>query len=163
MIVSFLIQIFLLIVPIQDIETIRRGYIEAAQDDSKIAAFNELLANVSMEDSLVIVAYKGAALALTAKIEVGIKNKTAAFKKGVEYLEYAIKSDPENIELRFVRLSVQENSPRIVNYKDSIEEDKAFIFEHFQHILSTSLKEYIGDFILQSKAFSSEEKESLKL
>lgn len=149
--------------PLQDMETIRQAYIEAARDESKIEAFNALLKGVTMEDSLILVGYKGASLALSAKIESGIKNKTDAFKKGVEFLEYSIQSDPANIELHFIRLSVQENSPGIVNYKGNMEEDKLYILENFDAISNAGLKQYIGDFIKQSQAFSDEEKESINL
>src|SRR5690606_27585623 len=130
-------------VPLQDLETIRLAYIEAGRDDSKIEAFDALIENITMEDSAVLVGYRGASLALMAKVEKGIKDKTDSFKKGAEFLEYAVKSAPNNIEVRFIRFSVQENSPGRVNYKGSMEEDKSFILENFENISSPSLKEYI--------------------
>ncbi|WP_211318437.1 hypothetical protein [Algoriphagus chordae] len=141
---------------------VRVAYYEAGQDDAKIEAFYALVENVTKEDSPVMVGYKGAALALNSKIETGIKNKVDSFKKGVEFIEHAVKTDPEAIEIRFIRLSVQENSPGVMKYKNEIEEDKTFLLENFEHIASESLKQYIGDYIMQSNAFTEAEKESLK-
>lgn len=141
-----------------DINTVREAYKEAAQDDTKIEAFNKLLTNISKSDNLTLVAYKGAAITLMAKNEKKIKDKKSLVIEGVSYVEYAIKKAPNNIEIRFIRLGIQENTPKILKYKSNIEEDKKFIIKQFKNISSSNLRNHIKDYILQSKAFSDEEK-----
>ncbi|WP_179008958.1 hypothetical protein [Winogradskyella forsetii] len=141
-----------------DINTVRKAYKEAAQDDTKIEAFNKLLSDVTKNDDMTLVAYKGAAITMLAKNESKIKDKKARVVEGVSYVEYAIEKAPNNIEIRFIRLGIQENMPKILKYKEHIEEDKQFILKQFKNIKSSNLRHHIKDYILQSKAFSDEEK-----
>ncbi|WP_405573545.1 hypothetical protein [Winogradskyella sp. Asnod2-B02-A] len=141
-----------------DVNTVRNAYKEAAQDSAKIEAFNKLLNNISKDDDVTLVAYKGAAIALLARNEKRIKDKKDLFIEGVSYIEYAIDKAPSNIEARFIRLGIQENTPKILKYKGDIEEDKQFILKQFKNISSTNLRNHIKDYILQSKSFSDEEK-----
>lgn len=141
-----------------DIITVRSAYKEAAQDATKIEAFSKLLSNISKNDDITLVAYKGASITLLAKNEKKIKDKKSQFIEGVSYVEYAIEKAPNNIEIRFIRLGIQENTPKILKYKNNIEEDKQFILNQFKTISSSNLRNHIKDYILQSKAFSDEEK-----
>ena len=160
----FLLHIVLFwYVPAQDLETLRLAYKEAAHDDAKIESFYTLVNHITKEDNTLLVGYKGAAIALAAKKEKTIKTKKEMFVEGTSYLEYAIDKTPENIELRFIRIGIQENTPKLLKYKDNIEEDKTFILNHFNAISSKNLKDHIGDYIKQSKVFSETEKQSLNL
>lgn len=157
-----LLNVFILAISITvlsiDVNTVRNAYKEAAQDSAKIEAFNKLLNNISKDDDVTLVAYKGAAIALLARNEKRIKDKKDLFIEGVSYIEYAIDKAPSNIEARFIRLGIQENTPKILKYKGDIEEDKQFILKQFKNISSTNLRNHIKDYILQSKSFSDEEK-----
>lgn len=141
-----------------DVNTIRIAYKEAAQDKSKVIALNQMLTDVKKTDDVVLVAYKGAAIALLAKQKKTVKEKRNMFIEGVSLLEFAIKKEPNAIEPRFIRLSIQENSPKLLKYKSNIDEDKFFLLKQFKTIKSPSLRNHIKDYILQSKAFSDEEK-----
>lgn len=146
-----------------DLGIIRSAYKEAAHNKAKITSFSNLLTTISKDNpNLVLVAYKGASLTLQAKYAKTIKEKKEGFIEGVSYLEYAIETDPNNIELRFIRMGIQENSPKILKYKDAINQDKLFILDQFIYIKSVNLKKHIKDYILQSKAFSEEEKQTIK-
>lgn len=142
----------------QDMPTVRESYKLAAQDKSNLESFYQLVETVDKNNDVAIVAYKGAALALKAKYAETIKGKKEGFILGVDYIESAIKKEPNAIEPRFVRLGIQENAPKILKYRDNIDEDKAFLIKQFEHIPSKNLKEHIKDYILQSKLFSDAEK-----
>ena len=118
----FLHIILIWIVPTQDLETLRLAYKNAGQDDSKIEAFENLVKDITTEDNPVLVGYKGASLTLKAKLEKTIKDKKDLFVQGKGIIEYAIQKDPESVELRFIRLGIQENTPKLLKYKDNIEE-----------------------------------------
>ncbi|MEP0263976.1 hypothetical protein [Dokdonia sp.] len=141
-----------------DIDTIRDSYKEAVEDKTKIKAFNNLVASVTKEDSANLIAYKGLSITLLAKLEPDIRSKKELFVDGVSYIEYAIKKSPNNIEARFLRLTIQENTPKILKYKKNIEEDKLFVLKQYKNIRSTALKNYIKEYILQSKGFTDNEK-----
>ncbi|PIB37860.1 hypothetical protein [Maribacter sp. 4G9] len=140
------------------IEEVRKLYPEAIEDTSKTDNLNELLATITLENNAVLYCYKGAVFTLKAKHAKTVKDKKEFFQEGVAIIEAAVASNPENIELRFIRLSVQENAPKIVKYRDAMEADKNFILQHFSELKGGSLKNMIQKYIKDSKAFSDTEK-----
>lgn len=71
-------------------------------------------------------------------------SKLKTFREGKKNIEKAIKKEPENVELRFIRLSVQKNAPSFLGYKSNINEDSAFIKENSLQIRSQILLKMIG-------------------
>lgn len=93
--------------------------------------------------------YKGALIIREAGLP-GAKSRLKTFKWGKAWLEEAIATDPDNAELRFLRLSIQERTPRIVGYKGNIEADKAFLIKHFDE-LSPVVQRAVKDYAKNSK------------
>ena len=112
----------------QDISTVRENYIQASQSKEKANEFNELMVNYTGENKTML-AYKGASIALKAKFATDRKTKKELFTKGITILEQAVKADSNNAEIRLIRLSIQENTPKILNYKANISEDKKLILK----------------------------------
>lgn len=137
---------------------VRDLYKVAAKDKTEVAAFYELLSNVEEKYGVALYAYKCAAIALKARHAKTIKDKKKGFKEGATNLEALIVKYPNRVEPRFIRLSIQENSPKILKYKSKIGEDKMFILKQFSNIKSKSLQKHIKDYILQSKSFNDKEK-----
>jgi hypothetical protein len=144
-----------------DLATVRKMYSSVTKSESNAKEFSAKLGDVSDNDAKVLVAYKAASILLNSKFEKKLKDKMDRFKEGATLLESTIKSEPNNIEIRMIRLSIQENVPGITGYKKNIKEDKKYITEHYDE-QNASLKEYLKDFILQSKSFSEKEKQFVK-
>ena len=142
------------------IAEIRKWYPNASKSENNAKEFALKLADVSDNDKT-IAAYKGASITMIAKFKKKVSDKINTFKEGTKLIEIAVSNEPNNIEIRLIRLSVQENVPAIVKYKKNISEDKIFILKHFKE-QSPILKEYIKSFILQSKSFSAEEQKTIK-
>jgi len=142
------------------ITEIRKEYPNAAISANSATAFASKFTNVSSENK-VLLAYKGASIIIVAKFRKKASEKVNAFKEGAKLIEQAVNADPENIEIRLIRISIQENAPGIVKYKKNILDDKSFILKYYK-VQSTVLREYIKSFVLQSKSFSDQEKQSLK-
>lgn len=145
--------------PVADISEIRQRYPKAIENEEITNQLYDELTQVSHNDSKTLVAYKGAVSTLMAKYAKGIKQKKEYFKEGAKLLEHAIKGEPENIEIRCIRLGVQENSPKIVGYKDNIPEDKQFVLDHYHDISSEAIKAFIKDYVIQSSLFDEREKQ----
>jgi hypothetical protein len=145
----------------QNLNEIREAYKEAAQNKDKVDSFYNMLLEINKQNNVALVAYKGASIALKAKYAETIKEKKEGFIEGVSYIEFAIEKEPNAIEPRFVRLGIQENSPKILKYKNNIDEDKLFLLEQYKNISSKDLKNHIKDYILQSNIFTEEEKLSI--
>jgi len=144
-----------------DLVSIRKIYPDVAKSEANAKEFTAKLAGVSNNDDKILVAYKAASILVDSKFEKKLGEKIERFKEGAKLLEATIKSDPSNIEMRMIRLSVQEDVPGITGYKKNIKEDKKFIATYYA-AQGAALKEYLKDFVLQSKSFSEKEKQFVK-
>jgi len=158
---KLLLPILLFFFANPELSEVRKMYTDAAKSQSNAQAFSEKLANVSDDDpNKVLVAYKGCALTLKSKFSGVLTEKISFMKEGAKLLDASVAADPNNLEIRMIRLSVQESVPRIVNYRANKKEDKALLLKNFKD--SGELKEYIRNFINQSKSFTPAEKKALK-
>lgn len=140
---------------------IRKAYPTAANSETTANEFASKMAGITASDDKVLVAYKGASLAMVSKFKKKIPQKISMLKEGAQLIESAVSAAPSNIEIRLVRLSVQENVPGITGYKKNIPEDKAFLLKQYKD-QPEGLKTYIKAFISLSKSFSEQEKQTLK-
>ncbi len=143
-----------------DISEIRKAYPNVVSSEANAKDFVAKLAAVSNDDTKVLVAYKGASITILSKYIKKISDKIKNFKEGAKLLEFAVANEPNNIEIRLIRLSVQENTPKIVGYNKNKKEDVVFILAHYKE-QTKALKDYLKSFILQSKSFSDKEKQAL--
>lgn len=157
LVATFLLSIFLFVC--QELPNVRQSYVDASKSQKNSEEFYNLMDNYN-KDNKVLLAYKGASIALKAKYAKQIKQKKSLFIEGVKMLETALKSDSNNLEIRLIRLSIQENSPKILNYKSNIDEDKKLLLSNFDK-QNQSLKEYIKNYIVQSNGFTDKEKKSI--
>lgn len=98
-------------------------------------------------------AYKGASLILQSKNATDKNNKKQLFVKGAELIDESVNKEPENIEIRLIRLSVQENIPKALKYNSNISEDVALIQKNIDSTKDAELKLYVQQYIKQSKSF----------
>lgn len=84
-------------------------------------------------------AYLGGLQAIWANHVFNPIDKLGTFNKGKKNIERAIFLEPNNIELRFIRLSIQKNTPSFLGYKSNIKEDTILIMEHRKIISSEIL------------------------
>lgn len=144
------------------LKEIRSHYATAVKDAAVAEELYQSLTEVSTEDTPILYAYKGGVSAIMARHVKGLKNKKDHFKEGATLIEKAIADSPDNLEIRCIRLGVQENSPKLLKYKGNIDEDKAFVLKHYANEKSAAVKAVIQDFVLQSSLFSDEEKAKFK-
>ena len=138
--------------------TVRTDYKKSFNSKEVTLQLNKDLTKVKKTDEKLLVAYKGAVLILMAKYSKVIKEKKTFFKEGATLLNFAIFEEPANVEMRCIRLSIQENAPKLLKYRANKTEDKQFIKDGYDTIKSTTIKTYVRGFIMQSKSFSDEEK-----
>lgn len=143
-----------------DLNTVRQDYRNAFKNEEATKKLYDDLTSVGKNDGAVLVAYKGAITTKMADYAEGIKDKKSFFKEGRELLEYAIETEPDNVEIRCIRLSVQENVPKITGYHKDKEADKKFILDNFASINDDGAKVFIKGFALQSDSFTDAERQS---
>ena len=143
----------------QDLKVLRLEYPTATMDMHTAEALSKSLAEISKEDDANLAAYKGALLTIKAKFTGPIKDKKKYYKEGVTLIEHAISIEPKNIEIRCLRMGVQENSPKILRYKGNIDADKQFLIDNFDSVKNIEIKELIAGYVRQSTHFSAAEKQ----
>lgn len=142
-----------------EVSKIRADYSKSNGNKEMIVKLHGALSSIEKKDNKILVAYKGAVLTAMAKYTKGKKEKKEFFKKGAALLEFAVTSKPNDIEIRTIRLSIQENAPKFLKYNGSIVEDKAFILKNFESTTSVGVREFVKSYVVQSKGFSESEKE----
>lgn len=70
-------------------------------------------------------------------------SKISLFYIGRDLLEASIKNDPKNLEIRFLRYSIQKNIPKILSYSKNINEDEKFIYDRMSLNKDKELNNYI--------------------
>lgn len=128
-----------------DLQTIRDLYQKAPEDESKTI---ELINKLQGSDiGTTLQGYKGAATMLMAKHAFNPYQKVKYFNEGKAILEKAIQSDKNNIELRYLRYTIQVNAPSFLGYQSNMNEDKTFLQQHVEGVTDTYLKTKIVSFL----------------
>jgi len=161
-----LILVFLMLLPFfgksQSLEEIRSQYPHAEADSDLVEKLDSLFTEESYSGHPELQAYRGAVKTLMAKFAKAPTAKISLFNKGSSLIDEAVQADPSNVEIRYIRMSVQENSPKLLGYNKNLEEDKTHILKGFSKISSQSLKDLIHQFASDSKNFDEEEVAGLK-
>lgn len=156
LIIAFL-SAFILFFQAPDLESVRAKYPSAHTTKQNADNFAKL---VEKGTGSTMSGYKAAAKIIQAKFAKG-EGRKKIITAGATSLENVIKADPDNAELRFIRLSIQESLPKFINYSSHIAADKAFLLKNYGR-QTTSLKSHIRKFAATSKSFTAVEKQKLK-
>ncbi|OJY95834.1 hypothetical protein DC498_15415 [Terrimonas sp.] len=98
-------------------------------------------------------AFEGALMMKKAGLLKGAPNKLKEFKAGRQKLEDILAKTQDNAELRFLRLIIQENAPKILGYHKELEEDHKYIVTNFKTIPEAT-QQAIRDYSKSSKILS---------
>ena len=142
----FFTVLFLSVSGISQTAEIRNSYHAATKSESQAKSFYELVKNTTQSDKPEMVAYKGAAKALLARYEPLAKRKQK-LKEGIDWVESAVEKSPKNVEIRLIRLSIQENIPKFLKYNENIDEDRKFIKDALPSIKDAGLVEMINGYL----------------
>jgi hypothetical protein len=127
---------------------VRLSYRKATQSKEGAFAFYEMVKDHKNSDAPVLAAYKGAGLMLLARYEP-LTQRAAKVKEAVEWIENALKKDPDDIEIRLIRLSVQEHLPKMLGYHKNREEDRDFIKKSYPTLQDKELKQMIDGYFAE--------------
>lgn len=145
-----------------EVATLRKLYYEAAENKTAVKKLSALLAKVNENSDAILIGYRGATEMMEAKYAFNPVTKLSRFNKGKNYLEKAIKKEPKQVELRFIRFSIQTNLPSFLGYNDHIKTDKNLLFNAVPSLTDKQLKNNIIDYLIISKQCNQEEIKKLK-
>lgn len=146
------------------IDDIRRKY-QLAVYDSKVAnALSDKLNKIENPDALLL-AYRASTLALKAKHAWNPYNKLDYMNSFDNIINDAVRMSSDDVEIRFLRYSVQLNTPKYLGLSKNLAEDKTkivnlFIQKKFKNKDKVMLTE-IYQFMLKSNVLSDVEREKM--
>ena len=126
----------------QDVMHIRELYLTSYNNKSTCDSLSSYL-NLFDKKNNTIDAYIGANNLLISKFSKNIVKKFKYFEEGKKLIEQAIKNDPKNIEIIFIRYLNQINSPWFLNYNQNLGEDRDFLIKNFNLINDPYFKNVI--------------------
>ena len=138
-----------------DLIKVRKSYYLAVESEENLKEFEDILINFSNPNNTIL-GYIGMSFMLKAKYAWLPNDKWEYFNKGKKFLESAISQDPNNIELKFMRFCIQNNTPSFLRYNKNLDSDKWYIFKSFSAILDNDLKLRISNYMFEENVKLSE-------
>jgi len=135
-------------------EDLRDEYYRANDDSDAADLFYEKMEKVPEDAPARVLGYKGIAALVEAKHSFNPINKMRYFSEGSRLLDASIEKEPSNVELRFLRFTVQDNAPFFLDYHDQLEEDKkaitTFLSDKTRVAASPSLALKISEYLKEN-------------
>jgi hypothetical protein len=163
-IVTFILALFSVVIVSgqgMTLEEARKVYSESMKDNAICEAAYTKISQVANYDSPTLMGYKAAITMAMSKYAKCTKEKVAYFHKGKLLLESTIAKDDKNVELKFIRYTIQSNCPPALKYTKNKTTDRTYIIENLASVKSTLIRTKIKEYLLQSKDTSPEEKQKL--
>ncbi len=132
-----------------NVEQARKLYPTSGNNKEVCKKLYDMLAQIDEKNQNLLLGYKGAVMAEMAKHSKEAPQKLKFFKEGKNKLDQSIVNDLENIELRFLRLSIQLHTPKALRYNGQIASDKEFIQTHIDKVKNETLKKSISEFMVK--------------
>jgi hypothetical protein len=130
--------------PIFNLSEIRELYKSAPLVKEDAKKLDQLMLGVNADSAApVLICYKGASKMIDAKYSLNPIVKFEDFNKGKDLINRAISRDTLNLEMRFIRYSIQSNLPGFLGYHDDLNSDKHFLLINIGNTKDTQLKEMI--------------------
>lgn len=139
-----------------EISTVRT-YFEKGRNEKTYA---EKLKQITGDGATALLkAYNGSAWALLAKHHTNPYKKLEYVKKGLGIINSAVLLDAADVEIRFLRFSVEENIPAIVSFDKHLNADKDMMIANLKP--SHPYYKTIRAYLMNSKNLSQAEKSKL--
>ncbi len=143
----FLIHGFLSSTKTPGIEDVRILFHKAESSQKVCVELIELLKPYNDKNNALFLGYRASATMMMAKHLINPFSKLSYFKKGKLMLEKAIEFDQKNVELRFLRYTIQTNVPSFLNYSEDKERDKLFLVQSLNSLKDQKLKNIISNYL----------------
>lgn len=121
-----------------------------------------LIEDLESSSQTVALAYRGAITTMLAEFVNSPWTKYKYFQDGKSMLEKAVKKNPGNPEIRYIRLLIQSNCPGFLDYSSNISEDaRLFANEISSYALKSETKRAMIGYVLSLQGLDSDVQEQL--
>lgn len=133
------------------ISEVRSLYKRAATEENACYRLMDLLKPYNEDNNPLLLGYKGGVTMVLAKHIFNPIKKLTYFQQGKDLLQKAIEADENNIELRFLRYTIQTNAPAFLGYDNQIVKDKEFLWRSIEQLEDKMLRKQIISYLTQSR------------
>ena len=138
---------------------IRTAYRTALNNNDHVNTFESTCKSHSQTDALAK-AYYGTALALRARASIAPTTKLSLANQAETHLNAAATSQPQNLEIRFLRYSFEYGTPAFVNMKKNMQVDKPLAIKFAKS--QSPIKDIAVNFFQKCTDLSDVEKRDIK-
>lgn len=152
-----------------EIELIRNTFYQAVENEEKVDSLQSLIFSEYSRDTgnypPVILGYYAGIEALNSKHAFWPLSKYSHFKESMKIFEQAVKKDPDNLEIRFLRFSVLHYVPSILGHSRERENDADKIVELLldkqSFSITDELRNNIVEFMIDSERLTAKQENAL--
>lgn len=141
---------------------LRGLFYKASESKASALQLSKILDGVDDKSAPILLCYKGVADMMEAKHLFNPIYKLSRFNAGKAKIEEAIRRDPDDLEMRFLRFSIQNNLPGFLGYKEQIDQDKAKLLTELDQLRDDVLKKNIVNYLMVSGKCTDLEMKRLK-
>lgn len=138
-----------------DLNSVRNDFNKGVKNAALCERYLSLLNEHA--DSPVERAYAAAFHMFMAKHTGNPFKKMNFFKDGRDRLEVELIAHPNNVEMRFIRLSIQYHIPKYLGYHEDIESDKDYVMNHLHTLSDEHAKETIYKYLKGANMYTDTE------
>jgi len=160
---KFLLLFIIYLFSSNDLKLMRSEFNQINKSEDAVIRLKQLSTSSKEVTDALKLAYYAAAEMTSAKYKINPASKISAFNAGKKILETAISKDANNIEIRYIRFTIQSNAPSILGYNKNTSDDKNFILKNLQGIKKTDIELFanISAYFLTQVKLTEQEKKTI--
>ncbi|WP_316734965.1 hypothetical protein [Pedobacter aquatilis] len=139
---------------VKEISILKAQLVKAVENSKLTDSLSERL-NALPNKTALVTGYAGTLEALKAKHSWNPYNKIKYVKRSLKTMQHAIKMDKENMEIRFMRFSIEHFTPGFLGFSKDLDEDRKEIVKHYQNnnfgLADETLIKNVAKFMIDSK------------
>ncbi|CAN5422431.1 hypothetical protein BH11BAC1_BH11BAC1_02320 [soil metagenome] len=144
------------------ITEVRNLYKASAVQEDSCRKLIDILKAYNETNNPLLTGYRACATMMMASYVINPFTKLSKFNDGKSVLEKCIGVSKENIELRYLRFSMQCTAPSFLGYSSSLNADKSFLLQAVSGVTDLQLKKMILSFFKTSDCLNDSEKQIIK-
>lgn len=147
---------------VPDVSEARTLFKSAAFNAQSCASLMYGLKNYNEHNNPTLAAYKACGWMMNAKYAINPLDKWNSFSKGKTLLQKTVSKEPQNVEIRFLRLAMQSKCPAFLGYSEDIPKDKSFVLQKYKSLDDIELKSLMKGFLEKADILSVSEKKIIE-
>ena len=129
-----------------ELESVRKAFHKAVIDEAESENFHSMFSEIE-GSSPTIAAYRAVSEALLGRTQWNPFSKLTQVHKYQKAIAEAVSLEPDNVEIRFLRLAIEYNLPPFLGMSDHVQEDLEVILDNMDSVSSLNVDPGYGRYI----------------